>query len=71
MSRHGGFLWLDSFTAHAEAFAGSTRGIDEAIAEKIEAAPPAKPFDAVFGVSSEGLLLPGMAERMARRLRVW
>jgi alkylresorcinol/alkylpyrone synthase len=39
-----------------------------AIAEQIEAAPPSKPFDAVFGVSSEGLLLPGIAERAARRL---
>ena len=40
----------------------------DAIAEQIEAAPPSQPFDAVFGVSSEGLLLPGIAERAARRL---
>jgi alkylresorcinol/alkylpyrone synthase len=51
------YLWLDSFVAHAEAFASS-------IQESINA----KPFDAVFGVSSEGLLLPGMAERASLRL---
>ena len=62
------YLWLDSFTAHARAFTSSIQESINAIAEKIEAAPPAKPFDAVFGVCSEGLLLPGMAERTSRRL---
>jgi len=62
------FLWIDSFAGHAQAFANSVEESINAIAEKIEAAPPLKPFDAVFAVSSEGLLLPGMAERTSRRL---
>ena len=62
------FLWLDSFAAHAAAFTASIEESINAIAEKIEAAPPPEPFDAVFGVSSAGLLLPGMAERASRRL---
>jgi alkylresorcinol/alkylpyrone synthase len=62
------YLWLDSFAAHARAFTSSIQESINAIAEKIEAAPPPKPFDAVFGVSSEGLLLPGMAERASQRL---
>jgi len=63
-----GFLWMDSFADHAEAF---TRALEEsisAVAAQIENAPPSRPFDAVFGVCSEGLLLPGIAERVARRL---
>jgi alkylresorcinol/alkylpyrone synthase len=62
------FLWVDSFTDHAVAFARAIEESTQAIAELIEAKPPSKPFDAVFGVSSEGLLLPGIAERAARRL---
>jgi alkylresorcinol/alkylpyrone synthase len=62
------FLWIDSFAAHAQAFENSVEESINAIAEKIDAAPPPKPFDAVFAVSSEGLLLPGMAERTGRRL---
>jgi alkylresorcinol/alkylpyrone synthase len=63
-----GFLWMDTFSDHIAAF---TRALEEsisAIAERIEAKPPSRPFDAVFGVCSEGLLLPGIAERAARRL---
>ena len=59
---------MDTFSDHAEAF---TRALEEsisAIADQIESAPPGRQFDAVFGVSSEGLLLPGIAERAARRL---
>ena len=62
------FLWMDSFTDHAVAFARAIGESTNAIAGLIEEAPPEKPFDAVFGVSSEGLLLPGIAERAARRL---
>jgi predicted naringenin-chalcone synthase len=62
------FLWMDTFTDHAVAFARAIEESINAIAEQIEAAPPRNPFDAVFGVSSEGLLLPGIAERAARRL---
>jgi len=62
------FLWMDNFTAHAASFAAAIEESTNAIAELIEADPPNKPFDAVFGVSSEGLLLPGIAERAARRL---
>jgi alkylresorcinol/alkylpyrone synthase len=62
------FLWMDTFTDHAVAFARAVEESINAIAEQIEAAPPGKQFDAVFGVSSEGLLLPGIAERAARRL---
>jgi alkylresorcinol/alkylpyrone synthase len=62
------FLWMDTFTDHAVAFANAIEESINAIAEQIEAAPPGKPFDAVFGVSSEGLLLPGIAERASLRL---
>ena len=62
------FLWMDRFADHAVAFAGAIEESINAIAQQIEAAPPGHPFDAVFGVSSEGLLLPGIAERAARRL---
>ena len=62
------FLWLNTFSEHALWFARAVKESINAIAEQIEAAPPSKPFDAVFGVSSEGLLLPGIAERAARRL---
>jgi alkylresorcinol/alkylpyrone synthase len=62
------FLSIDGFAEHAAAF---SRAIDEsisAIAAEILAAPPERPFDAVFGVSSEGQLLPGIAERTAAKL---
>jgi len=62
------FLWLDSFAEHASAFAKSIEESINAIAEGVEAAAPPLPFDAAFGVSSEGLLLPGIAERAAKRL---
>ena len=62
------FLWMDTFTDHAMSFARAIEESTNAIAELIEAEPPGQPFDAVFGVSSEGLLLPGIAERAARRL---
>ena len=62
------FLWMDTFSDHAAAFARAIEESINAIAEQIETEPPGKPFDAVFGVSSEGLLLPGIAERAARRL---
>jgi len=62
------FLWMNSFTDHAIAFARAIEESTNAIAAEIDATPPDKPFDAVFGVSSEGLLLPGIAERAARRL---
>jgi alkylresorcinol/alkylpyrone synthase len=63
-----GFLWMDTFSDHAEAFTRALEQSISAIADQIESAPPGRQFDAVFGVSSEGLLLPGIAERAARRL---
>jgi predicted naringenin-chalcone synthase len=62
------FLWLNAFSEHALWFVRAVTESINAMAEQIEAAPPGKPFDAVFGVSSEGLLLPGIAERAAQRL---
>ena len=59
---------MDTFSDHVAAFARALEESISAIAEQIEAAPPSQPFDAVFGVCSEGLLLPGIAERAARRL---
>jgi alkylresorcinol/alkylpyrone synthase len=63
-----GFLWMDTFSDHAEAFTRALEKSISAIADQIENTPPSRPFDAVFGVCSEGLLLPGIAERAARRL---
>ena len=63
-----GFLWMDTFSEHAEAFARALEESISAITDQIESAPPGRYFDAVFGVCSEGLLLPGIAERAARRL---
>jgi alkylresorcinol/alkylpyrone synthase len=62
------YLWMDTFSEHANAFASAVDQSISAIAEQIESAPPSRPFDAVFGICSEGLLLPGIAERAARRL---
>ncbi|MBV8173406.1 MAG: hypothetical protein JO151_02435, partial [Verrucomicrobia bacterium] len=62
------FMWLETFAEHASAFARAVDASISAIAEEIESAPPGQAFDAVFGVCSEGLLLPGIAERAARRL---
>jgi alkylresorcinol/alkylpyrone synthase len=62
------FLWLDSFAAHASAFEKCIEQAIHAIVDRIEATPPPAPFDAVFGVTSEGALLPGIAERASRRL---
>ena len=62
------FLWLDSFAAHASAFEKCIEESVDAIAGRIEATPPPAPFDAVFGVTSEGALLPGIAERASKRL---
>ena len=62
------FMWLETFAEHADAFARAVDASISAIAAQIESAPPNRPFDAVFGVCSEGLLLPGIAERAARRL---
>jgi alkylresorcinol/alkylpyrone synthase len=63
-----GFLWMDTFSEHAKAFARALEESISAVTDQIESAPPSRPFDAVFGVCSEGLLLPGIAERAARRL---
>jgi alkylresorcinol/alkylpyrone synthase len=63
-----GYLWMNTFADHATGFARAVEESINAIAEQVEGAPPGNPFDAVFGVSSEGLLLPGIAERAARRL---
>jgi alkylresorcinol/alkylpyrone synthase len=63
-----GFLWMDTFADHAEAFARALEQSISAIADQIESAPPSRPFDAVFGVCSEGLRLPGIAEHAAQRL---
>ena len=62
------FMWLETFAEHASAFAHAVSASISAIAEEIESAPPARPFDAIFGICSEGLVLPGIAERAARRL---
>ena len=62
------FLWLDSFAAHASAFEKCIEESIHAIAERVEATPPPGTFDAVFGVTSEGALLPGIAERASKRL---
>jgi alkylresorcinol/alkylpyrone synthase len=62
------FLWMDSFAAHAAAFERAIEKSIDAIADCIEATPPPAPFDAVFGVTSEGALLPGIAERAGKRL---
>ncbi len=59
-NQHGDrFLWMDTFADHAEAFARALEESISAIADQIEGAPPSRPFDAVFGVCSEGLLLTG------------
>src|SRR5260370_25505687 len=63
-----GFLWMYTFSEHAEAFARALEESISAITDQIESVPPGQCFDAVFGVCSEGLLLPGIAERAARRL---
>jgi alkylresorcinol/alkylpyrone synthase len=63
-----GFLRFDSFAAHAAAFEKCIEESIHAIADRIEATPPPAPFDAVFGVTSEGAILPGIAERTSRRL---
>jgi alkylresorcinol/alkylpyrone synthase len=63
-----GFLLLDGFAEHAAAFSRAIEESTSAIAAEILAAPPHQPFDAVFGVSSEGQLLPGIAERTAAKL---
>jgi predicted naringenin-chalcone synthase len=62
------FLSIDGFAEHAATFARAVEESTSAIATEILAAPPEKPFDAVFGVSSEGQLLPGIAERTAAKL---
>ena len=62
------FLLIDGFAEHAAAFSRAVEESTSAIAAEIEAEPPPQPFDAVFGVSSEGQLLPGIAERTAAKL---
>ena len=62
------FLWVDGFAEHAAAFSRAVEESTSAIAAEILAQPPQQPFDAVFGVSSEGQLLPGIAERTAAKL---
>jgi len=62
------FLTIDGFVEHAQAFSDSIEESTSAIAAEILATPPPQPFDAVFGVSSEGQLLPGIAERTAAKL---
>lgn len=62
------FLSMNGFAEHAAAFARAIEESTSAIAAEILADPPQRPFDAVFGVSSEGQLLPGIAERTAAKL---
>jgi alkylresorcinol/alkylpyrone synthase len=62
------FLWHDRFAERATAFENAIETATSALASEILAAAPKQPFDAVFGVSSEGQLLPGIAERAARKL---
>ena len=62
------FLSINGFTEHAAAFSRAVEESTSAIAGEILAEPPPQPFDAVFGVSSEGLLLPGIAELTAAKL---
>jgi alkylresorcinol/alkylpyrone synthase len=62
------FLSMDSFAEHAAAFSRAIEESTSAIAAEILAESPQQPFDAVFGVSSEGQLLPGIAERTAAKL---
>ena len=62
------FLSMDGFVEHAAAFSRAVEESTSAIAVEILAEPPQQPFDAVLGVSSEGLLLPGIAELTAAKL---
>ena len=62
------FLLVNGFAEHAAAFSRAIEESTSAIAAEILAQPPHQPFDAVFGVSSEGQLLPGIAERTAAKL---
>jgi predicted naringenin-chalcone synthase len=62
------FLWQDKFSDHAASFQAAIEESASAICARIEARPPDKPFDAVFGISSEGMLLPGIAERVVSKL---
>jgi alkylresorcinol/alkylpyrone synthase len=64
----GKFLSMDGFVEHAAAFSRAVEESTSAIAAEILKEPPQQPFDAVFGVSSEGLLLPGIAELTASKL---
>jgi alkylresorcinol/alkylpyrone synthase len=62
------YLSIDGFAQHAAAFSHAVEESTSALAAEVLANPPEKPFDAVFGVSSEGQLLPGIAERTAAKL---
>jgi alkylresorcinol/alkylpyrone synthase len=63
------FLWLDRFAERAAAFERAIETATAALAAEVAtSAPKQRPFDAIFGVSSEGQLLPGIAERAARKL---
>jgi predicted naringenin-chalcone synthase len=62
------FFSINGFAEHAAAFSRAIEESTSAIAAEILATPPERPFDAVFGISSEGQLLPGIAERTAAKL---
>jgi len=62
------FLWQEKFSDHATSFQAAIEESASAICAEIEATPPDRPFDAVFGISSEGMLLPGIAERVVSKL---
>jgi alkylresorcinol/alkylpyrone synthase len=62
------FLSLENFAAKAAVFEKAVDMATTALADEVKAASPEQPFDAIFGVSSEGMLLPGIAERAARKL---
>jgi predicted naringenin-chalcone synthase len=61
-------LSVDTFPQRAAAFESSIETATSALVSEIQASNPEQHFDAVFGVSSEGQLLPGIAERAARKL---
>jgi alkylresorcinol/alkylpyrone synthase len=62
------FFSVDTFPQRAAVFEGAIEMATSALVSEIQASNPEQHFDAVFGVSSEGQLLPGIAERAARKL---
>lgn len=65
------FLWLNSFREHASAFERAVSDSIEALRSSLLADSPDCRFDAVFGVSSVGQVLPGIADRASRAFAPW